>query len=207
MHSFSPLHRFDTTLTSVLLEQEIGRWLPSFSSLRFHGPASERNRLKWELASTHPDLVVTTYEAYTAESSWFKHRRWGLCVLDEGHRIKNHESNAAQALHGIGAQMRIILSGTPLQNNLIERELIRVGLLFRPLAHRGFISTRSVGSPPLPQSSDLHRCHHSPFQGLVQPRSWPLRSGVLEEVAGVARVDYAQEDQGGRQGRVVRPQA
>lgn len=70
--------------------------------------------------SEQPDLVVTTYEAFTSEAGWFKHRRWGVCVLDEGHKIKNHESNVAQALFGIGAQMRIILSGTPLQNNLVE---------------------------------------------------------------------------------------
>lgn len=38
------------------------------------------------------------------------------------HKIKNHESQAAIALQGIGAVMRIILSGTPLQNNLAERE-------------------------------------------------------------------------------------
>lgn len=63
---------------------EIQRWLPSFKSLRFHGPATERSRLKHELTNGQPDLVVTTYEAYTAEASWFKHRRWGLCVLDEG---------------------------------------------------------------------------------------------------------------------------
>ncbi|KAM0788448.1 hypothetical protein ACM66B_001582 [Microbotryomycetes sp. NB124-2] len=99
---------------------EITRWLPSFNVLRFHGPQTERARLKLELNKTQPDLVVTTYESYTAEAAWFKHRRWSLCVLDEGHRIKNHESMAAQALQGIGAHMRLILSGTPLQNNLIE---------------------------------------------------------------------------------------
>ncbi|KAK4051791.1 hypothetical protein OIV83_002495 [Microbotryomycetes sp. JL201] len=99
---------------------EITRWLPSFNVLRFHGPQTERARLKLELNKTQPDLVVTTYESYTAEAAWFKHRRWSLCVLDEGHRIKNHESMAAQTLQGIGAHMRLILSGTPLQNNLIE---------------------------------------------------------------------------------------
>ncbi|KAI5479678.1 nucleosome remodeling complex ATPase subunit (Snf2h) [Pseudohyphozyma bogoriensis] len=99
---------------------EIQRWLPTFKHLRFHGPMSERHRLKAQCANEHPDLVVTTYEAYTAEASWFKHRRWGVVALDEGHKIKNHESNVSQSLHGIGAQMRLILSGTPLQNNLME---------------------------------------------------------------------------------------
>lgn len=45
---------------------------------------TERQRLKAQLVHEHPDLVVTTYEAYTAEAGWFKHRRWGVCVLDEG---------------------------------------------------------------------------------------------------------------------------
>ena len=49
---------------------------------------SERGRLKGQLVAEKPDLVVTTYEAYTAESGWFKNRRWTCCVLDEGHRIK-----------------------------------------------------------------------------------------------------------------------
>lgn len=52
--------------------------------MRFHGPMSERGRLKHQVVSEQPDLVVTTYEAYTAEAGWFKHRRWGVCVLDEG---------------------------------------------------------------------------------------------------------------------------
>lgn len=52
--------------------------------LRFHGPMNERGRLRGEVSRLNPDLVVTTYEAYTAESAWFKNRKWGLCVLDEG---------------------------------------------------------------------------------------------------------------------------
>jgi SNF2 family DNA or RNA helicase len=54
------------------------------TSIRFHGPAAERSRLKSEFPLTKPNLVVTTYEAYVAEERWFKSMRWGLCVLDEG---------------------------------------------------------------------------------------------------------------------------
>ncbi|BGP01284.1 hypothetical protein NBRC10513v2_002236 [Rhodotorula toruloides] len=99
---------------------EIARWLPSFTAIRYHGPAGERERLKSEVAEKDPDLLVTTYEAYTAEAIWFRKKRWAVVVLDEGHRIKNHASNAAEALQNIPSRMRLILSGTPLQNNLVE---------------------------------------------------------------------------------------
>ncbi|GAA5869471.1 hypothetical protein JCM16303_000482 [Sporobolomyces ruberrimus] len=100
---------------------EIARWLPGFKAMRFHGTQSARALLKDDFVKNAPDLVVTTYEAFTAEQVFFKNRKlWGIVCLDEGHRVKNAESQAAMAVQGIRARMRIILSGTPLQNNLVE---------------------------------------------------------------------------------------
>ena len=67
------------------------------------------------------DLIVTTYEGFLAEQSWFKRAFvWRYVVLDEGHKIKNDLSLISKALQGLGAEYRLILTGTPLQNNLIE---------------------------------------------------------------------------------------
>ena len=67
------------------------------------------------------DLVVTTYEGFQAEQSWFKRAFvWKYVILDEGHKIKNDLSQISQALQGLGAEYRLILTGTPLQNNLVE---------------------------------------------------------------------------------------
>ena len=67
------------------------------------------------------DLIVTTYEGYLAEQGWFKKAFiWSYVVLDEGHKIKNDLSLVSKALQGLGAEYRLILTGTPLQNNLVE---------------------------------------------------------------------------------------
>lgn len=67
------------------------------------------------------DLIITTYEGFQAEQSWFKRAFvWSYVVLDEGHKIKNDLSQISKSLNGLGAEYRLILTGTPLQNNLVE---------------------------------------------------------------------------------------
>ncbi|KAF4632324.1 hypothetical protein G7Y89_g5801 [Cudoniella acicularis] len=67
------------------------------------------------------DLVVTTYDCFKAEQGWFKKAFvWRYVVLDEGHTVKNHDSLISKSLQGIKAEYRLILTGTPLQNNLSE---------------------------------------------------------------------------------------
>jgi len=67
------------------------------------------------------DVVVTTYEGFAAEQGWFKKAFiWKYVVLDEGHKIKNDISQISRSLQGLGAEYRLILTGTPLQNNMSE---------------------------------------------------------------------------------------
>lgn len=67
------------------------------------------------------DIIVTTYEGFQAEQSWFKRAFvWSYVILDEGHKIKNDLSQISKSLQGLGAEYRLILTGTPLQNNLVE---------------------------------------------------------------------------------------
>ncbi|RAR13985.1 iswi chromatin-remodeling complex atpase isw2 [Stemphylium lycopersici] len=66
-------------------------------------------------------IIVTTYETFQAEQSWFRHSfAWRYVVLDEGHKIKNSVAQISSALKSISAEYRLILTGTPLQNNLVE---------------------------------------------------------------------------------------
>jgi SNF2 family DNA or RNA helicase len=45
---------------------------------------------------------------------------WDLVILDEGHKVKNVSTKTYKALHGLPARMRVVVTGTPMQNNLME---------------------------------------------------------------------------------------
>ncbi|KAL8928909.1 MAG: hypothetical protein Q9172_000747 [Xanthocarpia lactea] len=67
------------------------------------------------------DLIVTTYECFQAEQAWFKKAFiWNYIVLDEGHKIKNEKSQISKALQALSAEYRLILTGTPLHNDMLE---------------------------------------------------------------------------------------
>ncbi|KAF1349007.1 SNF2 family N-terminal domain-containing protein [Delphinella strobiligena] len=67
------------------------------------------------------DILITTYEIFLAEQTWFKHSFvWRYIILDEGHKIKNEKSNVSHALQSLRAEHRLLLTGTPMQNNLRE---------------------------------------------------------------------------------------
>lgn len=67
------------------------------------------------------DVVITTYETFVSEQTWFQRAFvWRYVVADEGHKLKNASSNVATALQSIRAEHRLLLTGTPLQNDLQE---------------------------------------------------------------------------------------
>ncbi|XP_030757465.1 lymphoid-specific helicase-like, partial [Sitophilus oryzae] len=68
---------------------------------------------------TYP-VVITSYQVPVMESSKFLRMRWKYIIVDEGHRIKNHKSQLALKLREFKSENRIILTGTPLQNNMME---------------------------------------------------------------------------------------
>lgn len=65
-------------------------------------------------------VLVTTYSALRLHRKGIMKRKWSYAVLDEGHKIRNPDSDITLACKQIKTSHRIILSGTPIQNNLIE---------------------------------------------------------------------------------------
>ena len=102
---------------------EFEKFCPQLKVIRFHGPKNERNRIKAEEINDldNFDVLLTTYEMLVSESNFFKRRFvWASVIVDEGHRLKNEKSQLSDKLKSVPTICRVILTGTPLQNNLRE---------------------------------------------------------------------------------------
>lgn len=65
-------------------------------------------------------LIVASYDIVRNDIDFFKDIHWNYCVLDEGHIIKNGKTKLSRSIRLLKAQHRLILSGTPIQNNVTE---------------------------------------------------------------------------------------
>lgn len=87
--------------------------------------ALNRNKENSQLAPDNlqqPDvnLIVASYDIVRNDIEFFKDVQWNYCVLDEGHIIKNGKTKLSKAIRLLTAKHRLILSGTPIQNNVTE---------------------------------------------------------------------------------------
>ncbi|KAJ2876762.1 DNA repair protein rhp26 [Coemansia aciculifera] len=68
----------------------------------------------------HGHIVVVTYSGLQVYRDVLLRRKWGYAVLDEGHMIRNPDAEATLACKGLDTRHRILVTGTPIQNNLTE---------------------------------------------------------------------------------------
>ncbi|KAI0629717.1 SNF2 family N-terminal domain-containing protein [Trametes polyzona] len=109
--------------TSVLLnwEMEFKKFLPGFKVLSYHGPTKQRKELRqgWN-NKYHFNVCITSYTLASRDAHVFKRKRWYYMILDEAHMIKNFKSQRWNILLMFRSFRRLLLTGTPLQNNLTE---------------------------------------------------------------------------------------
>jgi ATP-dependent helicase STH1/SNF2 len=101
---------------------ELEKWAPSVKLVVFKGPDATRKRIyKEEMADFQFNVVLTTYEYIMKGKAQLGKFPWQYIIIDEGHRIKNADSKLAVMLgHKYKSKNRLLLTGTPLQNNLSE---------------------------------------------------------------------------------------
>ena len=109
--------------TSVMLnwEMEFKKWCPGFKILTYYGTQEERKRkrLGWKTEDAW-NVCITSYQLVIQDQQVFKRRRWHYMILDEAHNIKNFQSQRWQTMLTFNTRARLLLTGTPLQNNLTE---------------------------------------------------------------------------------------
>ncbi|KAJ4974502.1 hypothetical protein NE237_007676 [Protea cynaroides] len=86
--------------------------------LQYVGSAQERISLRY-LFEKH-NVVITSYDVVRKDIDYLGQQLWNYCILDEGHIIKNAKSKITTAVKQLKAEHRLILSGTPIQNNILE---------------------------------------------------------------------------------------
>jgi TATA-binding protein-associated factor len=99
-------------------QQEIRQYAPFLTSVAYVGSPPTRAQLESELDKV--DIVITSYDICRNDNDVLKSLAWNYCVLDEGHLIKNAKSKTSQAVKNFQSNHRLILSGTPIQNNVLE---------------------------------------------------------------------------------------
>ncbi|RVX71854.1 hypothetical protein B0A52_04253 [Exophiala mesophila] len=109
--------------TSVMLnwEMEFKKFLPGFKILTYYGNQEERKQKRrgW-MADDSFNVCITSYQLVIQDANSFKRRKWHYMILDEAHNIKNFRSERWQTMMTFNTTARLLLTGTPLQNNLTE---------------------------------------------------------------------------------------
>lgn len=101
---------------------EVDKFLAQSSVLRplhYYGFPVGREKLRSQIGTTC-NLVVASYDTIRKDIDFFSGIHFNYCVLDEGHIIKNGKTKSSKAIKQLKANHRLILSGTPIQNNVLE---------------------------------------------------------------------------------------
>jgi len=102
-------------------KREFTMWTPEVNVLILQGAKDERHQLiNDRLVDEKFDVCVTSYEMILREKAHLKKFAWEYIIIDEAHRIKNEESSLAQIIRLFNSRNRLLITGTPLQNNLHE---------------------------------------------------------------------------------------
>lgn len=108
---------------------EFEKWVPSIPVVMFHGDKAAREdifqtkmmkNLKGGRPTNKFPVVCTSYEMVLREQANLGKVNWEFIIIDEGHRMKNAEAKLFQQLRQFSSATRLLITGTPLQNNLRE---------------------------------------------------------------------------------------
>jgi TATA-binding protein-associated factor len=178
---------------------EIKTYTDALKPLVYMGDKAERARLV--KAFKKHDVVITSYEVARNDIEQISRVDWNYCILDEGHVIKNGKTKLTKALKTIRANHRLILSGTPIQNNVLELwslfDFLMPGFLgsekaFNDRFSKPILSSRDAKSSSKEQSAGalaLEALHKQVLPFLLRR----MKEDVLDDLPPKIIQDYSCE--------------
>jgi len=106
--------------------EEFKRWTPEINTVLYHGSKQEREEIRKKHMKMSQQskfefpVVVTSYEICMNDKSFLANYKWRYIVVDEGHRLKNMNCRLIKELMTYNSANRLLITGTPLQNNIAE---------------------------------------------------------------------------------------
>ncbi|XP_060870859.1 SWI/SNF-related matrix-associated actin-dependent regulator of chromatin subfamily A containing DEAD/H box 1 homolog [Metopolophium dirhodum] len=179
--------------------QEFKRWCPTMIVEKYHGSMDERRymRTKWiKKGFGDVDVILTTYSCAAnspEEKKLFKTKEFHYIVYDEAHKLKNMTSQTFEVFSNFNGNYKILLTGTPLQNNLLE--LMSLLIFLMPTLFRGKVDNIkflfSKGTKNTGSKYEMHRIEQA--KRIIEPfmlrrlkadvlKSLPVKTLVVNNV-------------------------
>jgi len=108
--------------TSIVFNwvNEIRKFTPNLSTYIHHGASRIKIQKKFLNVLKEKDIIITTYGILRNDLALFAKEEFEYIILDEAHMIKNPQGTNARSVFTLRAKNKLALSGTPIQNNLME---------------------------------------------------------------------------------------
>lgn len=101
--------------------REFSHWLPNMRVVKLIARKEQRYDIINDfILPKNFDVIITSFEGVNICMKTLRRIKWVYIVVDEAHRIKNDQSLLSQTLRKFKTEMKLLITGTPLQNNLKE---------------------------------------------------------------------------------------
>lgn len=94
--------------------KELQKFGPDLNYLIYHGSNRDINEFN------NKDILLTSYGTARSDAGILNKQKWQVLIIDEAQNIKNHNTDQTKAVKSINANIKIALSGTPVENRLSE---------------------------------------------------------------------------------------